>query len=285
MRALILNADDFGLTPGINEGIIEAHQKGLLTSATLMANGLAFEEAVNLAQMHPTLDLGIHLTLTWGKPLSALPKGGPLVTPKGEFQRSIPRLWVIASRPQGQRQIKGELQAQIERVLEEGITPSHFDSHKHIHLLPPILEILLEIGEEYRIRRCRCPLEASFCKNLPAPVKGRLRARILAPLARRARKRLYQQGWSTPDYFYGIALTGAWTVQKLEEVLRHLPPGVTEIMLHPGRVDSFLNQLPSRLVGSRERELAILQSDRLKRVKEEEQIHLISYKILEEYIP
>ncbi len=284
MRALILNADDFGLTPGINEGIIEAHQKGLLTSATLMANGLAFEKAVYLAQTHPALDLGIHLTLTWGKPLSARSHRGPLVTKRGNFQHSLLRLWIIASRSQEQKRIKEELQAQIERVLEKGITPSHFDSHKHIHILPPILEILLEIGEEYQIRRCRCPLEASFGKDLRAPIKGRLRAQILAPLARRARKRLYQQGWSTPDSFYGVALTGAWTVQKLEEVLRHLPPGVTEVMFHPGKVDPLLSQLPTRLVESREKELAVLRDDRLKRVKEEEQIHLISYRILEEYI-
>src|SRR5205085_5779357 len=127
LKQLVVNADDFGFTPDVNQGIVEAHRDGILTAATLMANGAAFEDALDLARQTPSLDIGCHLVLIGGR---------SLVTQK-PLPATVPQLAAALAR----RAIcpYNELKAQVRRIVDSGIQPTHLDTHKHTHLAPPVL--------------------------------------------------------------------------------------------------------------------------------------------------
>ena len=136
-KQLVVNADDFGFTRDVNQGIVEAHQRGILTATTLMANGQAFDDAVRLARENPSLDIGAHLVLVGGPALS---------TPGRDLPAGIPRLLAaIAAR---RIRIYDELSAQVRRILDAGIRLTHLDTHKHTHLAPPVLDAVARIAEE-----------------------------------------------------------------------------------------------------------------------------------------
>src|ERR1700694_4016237 len=147
-KQLAVNADDFGFTRDVNQGIIEAHQHGILTAATIMANAAAFEDAVRLARENPALDLGAHLVLVGGRSLSAanasLPAGIPQL------------LTAIAAR---RIRIYEELSAQLRRILDAGLPLSHLDTHKHTHLAPPVLDAVARLAEEFKITWVRRPFD------------------------------------------------------------------------------------------------------------------------------
>ena len=155
MKRLIVNADDFGFTRDVNAGIIEAHTRGIVTAATLMANGDAFDDAVQLAHANPSLDVGAHFVLIGGHSLltqEPLPKDAP----------SLARA-VYA----GQLDLYGELAAQANKIKAAGISPSHADTHKHTHLLPPVFRALCIVAEEFQIPFLRRPAD------LDLPFRGR----------------------------------------------------------------------------------------------------------------
>src|SRR5581483_689363 len=137
----IVNADDFGFTRDVNEGIVHACRRGILTATTLMASGAAFEHAVDLAVDTPELDVGVHLVLV----------GGPGYPP------TIPSL--IEAIALGRIRIYDELAGQVRKVIDAGLRPSHLDTHKHTHLLPPVLDAVARIAEEFKIRWIRRPLD------------------------------------------------------------------------------------------------------------------------------
>jgi len=140
LRRLVVNADDFGFTSDVNQGILEAHRNGILTSTTLMANGTAFDDAVRIALENPTLDVGCHLVLIGGRSLVA--PGDPLPATVTEL------LGAIVSR---RLPIYDELTAQVRRIVDAGITPTHIDTHKHTHLAPPVLDAVARIAQTFGI--------------------------------------------------------------------------------------------------------------------------------------
>src|ERR1700693_4722480 len=146
-KQLIVNADDFGFTPDVNEGIVESHRRGILTATTLMANGAAFDDAVRLARETPSLDIGCHLVLIGGR---------SLLTGRA-YPLTVPRLMAAVAR----REIRAyeELKAQVWHILGAGIKPTHLDTHKHTHLAPPVLEAVARIAEEFGIRWVRRPFD------------------------------------------------------------------------------------------------------------------------------
>ena len=154
-RLLIVNADDFGFTRGVNAGIVEAHKNGILTAATLMANGDAFDDAVRLARETPSLDVGCHLVLIGGK---SLVTGFDLPASPAALVRAV-----IA----GRVPIYEELSAQVRKIAAAGIAPTHLDTHKHTHLLPPVLNAVARISAETGIRWVRSPFDSKF--NFRAP--------------------------------------------------------------------------------------------------------------------
>ena len=270
-KRLVVNADDFGFTRDVNEGIVEAHLKGILTSTTLMANGAAFEHALRLAERTPSLDIGCHLVLIGGR--SLLPPHAPLPS-------SVPQLLArIAAR---QIHIHDEMAAQVRRIIAAGIRPTHLDTHKHTHLAPPVLAALARIGREFDIRWVRRPFDLPrTAARGAAPWVLRLTSDGLGALRRRFHRVLASHGCLTTDHFAGFQLTGRLRTPELVRLIRSLPEGLTEFMCHPGRCGAELRRARTRLKDSREAELAALTAPETRAALEECGVELVSYCSLE----
>jgi chitin disaccharide deacetylase len=263
-KLLIVNADDFGFTPDVNEGIVEAHRSGILTATTLMANGGAFEDAVRLARETPSLDIGAHLALI----------GGASTLTGRTFPSTVTQL--LAALAKREFQIYDELRAQMQRLLKAGLRLTHLDTHKHTHLAPPVLDAVTRLAEEFDVRWVRRPFD--FPGNpLPVPPLKRLTSlglRLLRPGFRRA---LVRRGCKSTDHFAGFQITGRFRAPELVTLLGALPEGLTEFMCHPGRCREPLRNAPTRLKESRERELAALTAMEVRQALERNGIDLTNY--------
>lgn len=263
----MVNADDFGFTHDVNAGIVEAHQRGILTAATLMANGAAFADAVRLARQTPTLDVGCHLVLVSGKSILT---GAPLPQSVGALLRAIAlrRIDVYA-----------ELAAQIRHILEAGIQPTHLDTHKHTHIAPPVLDAVARAAGEFGIRWVRRPFD--FPLTAAAVARRRsFTSGALGLLRRRFHSVLDRQGCRMTDHFAGFQVTGVLRTAELVALIRGLPEGTTELMTHPGRCTAELRAARTRLKQSREEELRALTAPETRRVLEECGVELAGYRAL-----
>ena len=270
VRRLIVNADDFGFTPDVNSGIVEAFTEGILTSTTLMANGPAFDGAVDLAVSHPGLDIGCHLVLIGG--FSVADPGKPLPTTLGQFLLRVGAGWSKAA-------IEEEFCAQIEKIRSAGLTPSHLDTHKHTHLAPPVLDAMLSAARRYGIKWIRRPFDLPLtAARAGAGFSTRMIQRGLSPLRRRFTAKLEASGARATDAFAGFQLTGRFRAVELSELIAALPEGSTEFMCHPGHCRDELLAAPTRLKQSREIELRALTSDQAIRALEASNIELTSYR-------
>jgi chitin disaccharide deacetylase len=285
-RNLIVNADDLGWTSGVNRGVAEAHRNGIVTSASLLANGSAFAEAVELARKTRGLGVGVHLNLSDG-PSTALREAVPtLVNRSGEFEGGPDGLLLkIATRGLSMREVEMEWEAQISKVRAAGVEPTHLDGHKHVHMLPGLFEIALRLAKRHGIGAIRVSHEASGLRaalstgGLRAAVvlKQGVQARGLKLLARDAREQADRAGISTADYFCGIAQTGELTKEGVARLLRSLPEGTTELMCHPGYADEALRKTATRLQDSREKEVEILTDTEIRNLVASQGIRLIDY--------
>ncbi|MDE2321222.1 MAG: ChbG/HpnK family deacetylase [candidate division NC10 bacterium] len=270
-RRAIVNGDDLGLSPGINKGIVEAYRDGILTSASLMATGEAFDEAVTLVREHPGLSVGIHLTLVEGIPALSPQKIPSLVGSDGRFHGSLGAFamkWLTGRIRLEEVQL--EFQAQIERVLDYGINIEKLDSHMHLHLLPRIIQTVLAMAKRYGIKDVRLP-------------KGRfvdvgLRRSLIPLLSASHSRRVAIAGLASSDRFAGITESGRLTERSLMRILEGLQQGVTEVMVHPGYRDAVLDKWPKSRLYDREGELNALISPRIKALIEELGIALINYR-------
>jgi len=244
-RRLIVNADDFGFTRDVNEGIVEAHRRGILTAATLMASGPAFDHAVALSLETPSLDVGCHLVLA---------------------------RWRLLRSGLAER----EFQAQVDKILAAGLRPSHLDTHKHTHLAPPVLEAVCRIAQRYGIPWVRRPFDLPLTAAAPLSVRvvnaGLQPARLLFARA------LRRYGCRSTDHFAGFQLTGRFRAAELAALIRALPDGLTEFMCHPGFCTEELRAAPTRLKESRAAELAALTSEEVRRAIEETGVELVNYR-------
>lgn len=290
MKKLIVNADDFGLTEGVNRAVIEGHVHGIITSASLLANGAAFDSAAAMSKSHVRLGVGVHLNLTEGRPVS-VPSEIPSLANSQEF-------FVSGAAKQAKRVLTGqvnlleveqELRLQIEKVIASGVRITHLDGHQHVHLLPPIFDIVIKLAQEFEIGAVRCAVERSIevlqlmgrnRSSSPTVLKQFLTGRALAVLSSSVRKKLHRAGLKCPDHFYGVAQTGFLDVTAVERILHHLPQGTSELMCHPGYVDADLASTPTRLLGQRQKELQALTTPAIKRLITEQGIHLINYRSL-----
>jgi predicted glycoside hydrolase/deacetylase ChbG (UPF0249 family) len=279
MKKVIINADDFGLVQGVNRGIVKAHQEGILTSATLMTNMPGFEEAVLLAGENPELGIGVHLNILRGQPVSPTERVRSLLSKEHRFVPSVSSLLrrIILKRV-NLDEVKREFRAQVEKVLEVGIEPSHIDSEKHIHLIPPLFRIVMILAKEYNIERVRFIQE--FCIS---PVPKRMFKSIFISLSSFSMKRrMVKEGIRFPDNFYGVCDSGLITEAKLQKALREAKEGVTEIMVHPGFITQEMIELekqigPYYINAYREKELDALLDRKLPRVIADLGIQLINF--------
>ncbi|MCP2520251.1 ChbG/HpnK family deacetylase [Candidatus Aminicenantes bacterium AC-708-M15] len=281
MKRLIINADDFGLTNGINEGIILAHKRGILTSTTLIPNMPGFENAVKLAKENKTLGVGIHLNIIRGKPVRRPEEVSSLLNKNGNFLTIYPFIKKFILGKIEAEQVEKEFRAQIEKVLDEGIEITHFDSEKHIHSIPKIMGIVIKLAKEYKIPKIRFINE--FC--LSFDIVRSLKSMVVSCLNRKMKRNILKAGILIPDRFYGICGSGRMNSKNLIKILTSIPDGVTEIMVHPGIIDNDYIKIEQEygsyyLKEERERELEALIDLKVKEIIEEENIQLINYRDL-----
>jgi len=237
MKKLIVNADDFGLHPLINAGIIKGFQEGFITSTSLMTSAPYWQEAVELAQQNPALGIGVHLTLVGGVP-PVLPaaKVRSLLDADGLF---LPDYVAFAKRfytgGVKRSELEAELRAQLERALAAGVNLTHVDSHQHTHVLPGVNALVLKLCCEYNIRRVRIPKEGYTFTGGYSTGLGRMVGRSgLSLCADMAAVRADGLGVRHPQHFFGMLAGGHLNAGLIANILRQLPDGVSEIMTHPG---------------------------------------------------
>jgi predicted glycoside hydrolase/deacetylase ChbG (UPF0249 family) len=239
MKRLIVNADDFGISAGINRGILECVEKGIVRSASLMANMPAAVEAASLALKTPSLGVGIHLNLTCGKPLSTIGSVRSLVSDEGGFfplSRLMRRL--VFGRI-ALNEAEREFRAQIERAREMGIRPTHLDSHQHLHFYPSLGKMVRKLAEEFRIPWVRGS-SSSLLKGIYFPYKGLLKTAVLSQLRHFANGR--QNGVRSPDRLLGVADVPRGDYPKAVRFFLKNLEGVSELLCHPGYVDEELRR-------------------------------------------
>ena len=279
MRRLIVNADDFGLTAGINRGIAESHQRGIVTSATLMAGGGQFDEAASLAKNLPRLSIGCHVVLVDGQPQMNPSEIPSLVTKdsKPQFRTSLAAFGALAIAGKlDEGQIEAEVTAQVRKLQASGIAVSHLDAHKHTHVFPVVLRGMLRAAKTCGIRAIRNPFEPLVFARF-ARWKRQLQLRTVSRFRQNFRQALEKAEVATTDGCIGVAATGALTDAAFRYLIEHLPEGTWEFVSHPGYNDAELATVNTRLRESRESELAILTSDASKEVLKREQVDLISF--------
>jgi hopanoid biosynthesis associated protein HpnK len=282
VRRLIINADDFGLTSGVNRGILESHRIGVVTSTTLMARGKRFDEAVSLATQAPRLSVGCHVVLVDGSPVLSAEQVSSLIATASPptFRVSLIRFAGLAAAGRlDPDQIEQEVSAQVEKLQAAGITVTHLDSHKHTHMFPVALRGMLRAAQRCRVKAIRNPFEPLVFTKIGG-WKRHFQLRLLSRYRATFRNELSKAGMKTPDGCVGIAATGGLTLASFQALLEKLPEGTWEFVSHPGYNDAELDQVRTRLRGSREKELAILTSETAKETLRRENIELISYRDL-----
>jgi len=259
---LIINADDFGLTPGVNRAIAELHDAGAVTSATLMATGPAFDNAVALALQRPTLGIGCHIVLVDGTPVSDPASIPSLLGPdRRTFRNSLGDFALSALRGTiRQDEIEREALAQIQKLQLAGFKLTHVDTHKHTHLLSRVTRPLIRAIEQSCITAIRNPFEPRWAASLGGSTRRNLFVRAFEPGRRRfeASLPIASHRILTTRGTIGISATGHLNGSTLHALLQSVPDGTWELVCHPGYNDSDLDVITTRLRTERETELKAL---------------------------
>ncbi len=290
MRRLIVNADDFGFTAGVNRAIGEAHTHGIVTSSTLMARGPAFEDAVRLAKQLPRLSVGCHVVLIDGEPVLD-PVRLPTITSRNSGStRFRDGLKSFAARALAGRldpgEIEAETSAQIRKIQSAGISVSHLDSHKHTHLFPKVLQPMLRAARACGVRAIRNPfgprkpLRSSELLARPSIWTRYAEVCILRALSGKFREAVRREGLDTPDGTLGIVATGTLDEKLFRAIARIIPEGTWEFVCHPGYNDADLQQANTRLRESREIELRVLTMPEVRDLLLNCGVALLSYREL-----
>jgi chitin disaccharide deacetylase len=263
MKRLIINADDFGLAPGVNRAIIELQQAGALSSATLMANGPFFSPAVYMAFAQPSLAVGCHVVLVDGSPCLRPAEVPSLVDPQNpsSFRTTVGRFFADLLRGRvREEEIEAEAVAQIQRIQSSGITVSHIDSHKHVHAFPRVLAPLLRAASRCGVRCVRNPFEPwwSLKATRPAGTVRRMQVHVMRTQGRAFTRLTREHGMMTADGSMGLLATGILDDSVLRALLQAMPPGTWELVCHPGYSDRALDEARTRLRASREVERSAL---------------------------
>jgi hopanoid biosynthesis associated protein HpnK len=245
MKKLVVTADDFGLAPEVNDAIEVAHQRGILTAASLMVAGPAAGEAVARAHKLPRLRVGLHVVLVEGSPVLPPERVPGLVDAKGNLRTDMARLGLdIALRRDVRRQLRAEIEAQFEAYRATGLALDHVNAHKHFHLHPMIATEIMAVGARYRLRGLRVPREPAAVLSAIEPQASRVSAWATAPWAALLDRRARRAGLQIPKAVFGLAWSGAMTTTRLLGLLRHLPEGRSEIYLHPATTNDFAGHAP-----------------------------------------
>jgi hopanoid biosynthesis associated protein HpnK len=277
-KRIIINADDFGLCKGVNEAVAKAHEVGILTSATLMANMPAAEEAVEMAKLNPSLGVGVHLNLSDGRAVSKETNVNCLLDSDGQFAYSPLKLSAMCIALHAvRRAIEIELAAQIRWVIDRGLVPTHLDSHKHIHSFPAIFPIVCRLASRFKIPAIRWPFEPKAVCRRPWPLlteDGRKRAAIVRTMAKI--NRIQNSDFLKTEILFGIAHTGRVDVNFFRAVTLYSPAATAEVMTHPGLADG-LDPGQTKLIEQRKVEFEALCSEKTKHFFKDSSIKLVHY--------
>lgn len=292
-RWLIVNVDEFGLTEGINEGIIQAHKYGIVTDTTMVPNMWAFDDAVMLAKENPDLAVGVHLNLTYGEPVLPPERVPSLVDKHGQFYRRAPFLRRLLLNMIDIDEVVAEFRAQIDKLIRAGIEPSHLDSHESIYMHPALFRILVPLAREHRL-----PVRLQDETMHPESFKSRLhytryvaseaffKNQVMYALARRYRVWLRRWDIATSDYFlstFNSLRRNPDLFEALANDISSIREGVTELMAHCGfgdeRLERFLDGGRKAALW-REDEIRVLTDKKLKKLISDQEIHPISYRSL-----
>lgn len=255
---LIVNADDFGDTEEVTRGIIEAHKNGIVTSTSLMANMPGFKHAITSIQENPTLDIGAHLNVHRGSPLTTCTYIGE----DGHFLKNpLHLLFRYMLHPSKvQNEIFTEFDAQMQKIIQADVHISHVDTEKHLHIFPFVFKIALQIAEKYNIRRVRFPYERVTAATFSNPSQGikTIVMNIFAPFNMRLLKK---SRCTSPDRLYGVTLSKQFTVPNVRKLIAKLPNGISELSCHPGYEPT---EKENYIDAHRTQELATLTDENLK---------------------
>ena len=222
-RLCIITADDFGLATAVNEAVERAHRSGVLTAASLMVGAPAAADAAQRARANPGLRVGLHLTLCDGHAVLPRRQIPDLVDADNRFHDNMVSAgWRFFALPRVRAQLAAEIRAQYSAFAALGLTLDHLDAHKHFHLHPTVLSLALRLGREFGLRAVRVPAEP-----------GAISTRLLSPWLALMRARLQRAGMVCNDQLFGLAHSGRMDEARLLQVIAGLPPGVSEIYLHP----------------------------------------------------
>jgi hopanoid biosynthesis associated protein HpnK len=243
MRGLIVTVDDFGAAMAVNEAVERGHREGIVTAASLMTGGNAFEDAVERARRLPRLGVGLHVVLVDGRPVLPPEKIPALVGTDGCFRLDMVRTAIaIAVSPAARAQMRAEIKAQFVAFAETGLRLDHVNAHKHFHVHPVIASAILDIGRRYGMRAIRVPHE-------------RATSWVMRQWSRHLASRLRRAGMLVNDEVVGLRWSGAFDALRMRQALGSLPDGLTELYCHAASADAY----PGSAAGYRYRdELAAL---------------------------
>jgi len=276
MKQIIINADDFGFSAGINKGIIQSYKKGLTTSTSIVCNTANFEKSARALKKLGDIGKGIHLNISLGKPVLNQKDIGSLVNKNGCFEKNAYKLIlnIILARV-SKEHIKDEFEAQINKVLAKFGSISHIDCHEHIHALPLVYPIVLKLARKYHIPFVRIPKQ-----NL-----------LINPLNNLVEKKVLY-GWSLIDSLYGKndyrtkirnfygVYNGGLNVSLLGDIINHFREGVGEIVCHPAYPDAFIRANWAKLEKEKLNDLNTLVNPLSKRIMKENGVKLIRFEDL-----
>jgi|YNPNPStandDraft_1061719.scaffolds.fasta_scaffold20164_2 predicted glycoside hydrolase/deacetylase ChbG (UPF0249 family) len=256
MKYLIVNADDLGADPGRNKGILEGIKAGVITSVSVLPNGPASQEAMQWIQRHGrgSVSVGLHLNLSEGRPLSSgLVR---LVGSEGCFlgKKTSLRLLLQKKDHSLKKEVAQELEAQLEWALSWGVPMTHINGHQHVHVFPAVVDSLISIAKKVGIAWVRLPLEEKPIVEMLREPEVEAEALAFSRAAREASGKIRRFGLRSPGLFCGLYWKGVLSMRLLEEMLKRLPHGLTELMVHPGRVETGGRETPFLGFSSQERE-------------------------------
>jgi hopanoid biosynthesis associated protein HpnK len=280
VKKIIVTGDDFGLAVPINEAIVEAHRRGILTAASLMVGADSAQDAVEKARAHPSLQVGLHVVLVEGRPVLPAHQVPGLVDENGEFSNHFVRAGLKFFFKRGIRQqLEAEIRAQFEMFRKTGLILDHVDAHNHMHFHPTILRLIVKVGKEYGMRALRIPSEPplpSWRASGKSPGARFASSLFLSPLVLFMRSSLRRNQILCNDHFFGLHDSGAMTEKLVGAIMKRLPEGVTELGFHPAtrRCPEIDRTMPNYM---HTKEFEALTSPSLARLLEEAKIGKIAF--------
>jgi chitin disaccharide deacetylase len=279
-KRIIITGDDFGLALPVNEAIIEAHRKGILTTASLMVGELFFQDAVERARQHPSLRIGLHLVLVEGRPVSSPRHIPDLVAADGTFSSHLARAgFKFFFRPGIRKQLEREIRAQFEAFHKTGLALDHANAHNHMHLHPTVMNLMLRAGKDYGLTAVRLPYEPPLrsWKASRTDFGSRFVSSIfLFPWMHVMKHQLHRARVRHNDFFFGMADSGSMTLDRTLRIVSILPDGITELGFHPAmrRCKEIDRTMPSY---RHEEEFLALTSDSLRLATQGADIQRIAF--------